>query len=224
MKVKEKINKEIESNEALSLLKGLWDNKRYRSIFWLILYFIFFFVVIMSFETNPENKPTNTTSPEDILNVSESLQNLDNYSYEIFLNDDKSLVVGSFSNNINSFTYNNKDYMIIGDNIYLEDKMTLTKVDLTTNSDLIIPLNKITIDKIEEYIKDLEPSISQDMVSYSLSVSDILKDENLDFKINFYGNNKVEKIKLDFNEYVKLKEFDYEQYILIIKIGDVANV
>ena len=39
-KTKEKIN----SNEYVILFKKMWDNKRYRSILILVIYFIFFVI------------------------------------------------------------------------------------------------------------------------------------------------------------------------------------
>ncbi|MBE6152060.1 MAG: hypothetical protein E7165_01945 [Firmicutes bacterium] len=216
MKLKEKINKEIEDNEALSLLKGLWVNKRYRSIFWLIIYFIFFFVVITSFRMDYNEQNNNLNKQDENINVSEFLQTLNNYSYEISLNGGNPLIMGNVTSNINSFTYNGDNYIIVADSVYLENETTLTKVDLTQNTDLIIPLNKITIDKIEDYIKDLEPISKDGKVSYNLNINDIFEMEEVTFVINFYGK---EKIELDFSDYAKQKDLNYEEYIITIRIG-----
>lgn len=227
MKLKEKINKELESHEAFVIMKKMWQNKRYRSIFWLILYFIFFSIIVTSLRNNYSNQtnnpaPTNPTTNVS-LNVSKSLEKLDDYSYEIILNDNQSLIVGQLKDNTNTFVYNNKNYIIVGDNIYLENKSTLTKVDLTKNSDILIPINKITLDEIEEYIKNLEFIENEDSVVYNLSLSNIFENEAVGFSITFYGKEEIEIIELNFNDYVKSKELKYDQYILTIKIGGEDN-
>lgn len=224
MKLKEKINKEIESNEGLSLLKSLWNNKRYRSLFWLILYFIFFAVIIGSLRNDYSNLEENQVPKEPdtnvSLNVNEILQNLEDYSYEILLNEEENLIVGEVKDDTNTFVYDNENYIIVGNNIYLEEELTLTKVDLLENSDLVIPIDKINIEEILEYIKDVEPVKSDDNIKYYLSMSNIFEDETINFVITFYGKESLETIELDFTDYVKYKELEYEEYVLTIKLDN----
>lgn len=223
MKLKERINKEIESNEGLSLLKSLWSNKRYRSLFWLILYFIFFTIIIVSARNDYSNLEENELPKEpDInisLNIDESLQNLRDYSYEILLNEEESLIIGEVKDNTNTFVYDNENYIIVGNNIYLENELTLTKVDLLENSDLIIPIDKIDIENILNYIKGVEPIKSGHSIKYNISMSNIFEEETISFVITFFGKDKVENVKLDFTDYVKYKGLEYEQYVLTIKLG-----
>lgn len=221
MKLKDKINKELNSNEGFVIMKKLWQNKRYRSIFWLILYFIFFFIIISSLRTSYQNSPVDPDTTNPGINASEILDKLNDYTYEITLNNDKILITGEVVDNTNTFIYNNENYIIVGNNVYLERNSNLVKVDLT--DDTIIPINKIMIDKIESYVADLIPVESQDGVKYNLSVSDIIEDEIIDFTIIFYGEEELDKIDLDFSDYIKLKGLEYEEYILTIKLGDENN-
>lgn len=224
MKLKEKINKKIEENEALSFMKGLWDNKRTRALFWLIIYFIFFFVIISSIRNSYQNQPVNPDSTvKQPLNVSEILEKIDNYSYEILLNGEQNLIVGNVEDNTNKFIYKEKNYIIVGDNVYLEDKLNLTQVDLTKEKDLFIPINKIMLDDIEKYIKEITPVKNEENIEYSLNVSNIFEGEENNFIISFYGSTNIEKIELDFTDYVKSKNEEYEKYVLTIKLGDNSN-
>lgn len=226
MKLKEKINNKIDNNEVLSVMKALWTNKRYRSVFWLILYFIFFSIIIMSLRSNYSSQPVDPEPLEPStnisLNVSEDLSKLENYNYEILLNGYR-LITGEVKDSTNTFVYNNKNYVVVGDNIYMENKSILTKIDLTKNSDLIIPVDKITIDKLENYIKDLESIKYEESIQYNVSMSNIFQEETIDFNIIFYGKNKIEIIELNFNNYIELKELKYDKYVLTIKIGDDNN-
>lgn len=224
MKLKEKINKKIDDNEALSLMKSLWQNKRYRSIFWLILYFIFFTVIITSMRSNYQNMQVDQPSePTNVsLNVEKSLQSLNDYSYELILNDNESIIVGEVSDNTNKFVYNGKNYIIVGENIYLEKGSNLIKADFTKDKNFIVSLNKIMIEEFNSYIKDLEPITDEDTVKYKLNFLDS-NNEKINFDATFYGKEKIEKLELNFNEYIKEKQLDYEEYVLTIKIGDVAN-
>lgn len=221
MKLKEKINNEINSNEGFVIMKKLWQNKRYRSVFWLILYFIFFFVIISSLRTSYQNQPVNPETTNRVINVSEILTQLDDYSYEITLNTDTVLINGKVVDNTNTFVYENENYTIVGNNIYLEQNSNLIKADLT--DDIVIPINKIMVNEIEKYIQDSTPIGSQDVATYNLSLSNMIEGETISFAINFYGEDKIEKIELDFSEYIKLKELEYEEYILTIKLGDENN-
>lgn len=219
MKLKKKIKEEINNNEGFVIMKNLWSDKRYRSIFWLILYFAFFTVIITSLRGRYQNQPV--MSNDTSLDITESLK-LDNYTYEILLNEE-SLINGKVENNTNKFTYKNKSYVIVGDNIYLEKDSDLIKTDLIQNSEIIIPINKIMLDKIGEYIKNQTPEKLDKAVKYTISLSNLLDGETTNFTMYIYGDSKIEKIDLNFNDFVQLKELKYKQYILTIRLGDEIN-
>lgn len=222
MKLKEKINKTIEENDALSFMKGLWDNKRTRSSFWLIIYFIFFFVIISSMRGAYQEQPINTDNPNSTLNISDSLAKIDDYSYEILLNN-KSLLVGNVKDNTNRFNYNEKNYIIVADSIYLEKDLNLTKVDLTKEKDLFVPINKIMLDDIEDYIEGIDSVQGEGYIQYSINASKIFEETDEKIIIKFYGKNEIDKIELDFIDYIKSENYEYENYVLTIKLGDENN-
>lgn len=217
MKLKEKINKEINSHEAFVIMKKLWQSKRYRAIFWLILYFIFFAIVLTSLRSSYQNQPE-VSNPTSNLDIVESLK-LEEYDYEILLNEE-SLIKGQVINNTNTFVYKDQNYIIVGDSVYLEKGVDLVKSDLTENSELIIPVNKIMLDKISQYVENKTPEKLEKAIKYSLNMSSLLEGETAEFTVWFYGDTTIEHIDLNFNEFVELKELEYEQYILTIKLGD----
>lgn len=227
MKLKDKIKNKVDNNEALSLIKTIYNNKRYRSLLWMGLYFIFFAIIIVSLRSNyseisntdQSNYPNNNVG----LNVEETLGKLNNYSYEILLNDEE-IITGSYKNGTNTFILDDKNYLIVADNVYLENEMTLTKVDLTETTDLIIPINKITLNKLKEYIDDIEPikenSDDVSQIKYNLRLNTILDIEDGYFELVFYGRDTIDYINIDLTDYVTTDNLEYENYILTIKLSD----
>lgn len=219
MKLKKKIKEEINSNEGFVIMRDLWNNKRYRSIFWLILYFVFFAIIITSLRGRYQNQPQ--VSNKSSLDIVESLK-LDEYTYEILLNEEP-LINGKVENNTNVFTYKDESYVIVGDNVYLEKGSDLIKTDLIKESELIVPVNKIMLDKIGNYIENKTSEKLDKGVKYTISLSNLLEEETLDFAMYVYGDSKIERIELNLNELAQLKELEYKQYILTIKLGDETN-
>lgn len=230
MKLKEKISDKLNNNETFSLIKELWGNKRYRSLFWLGLYFIFFFVIIVSSRSN-YSEPLDSQTPENnpnidiVLAVEEYMNDLDEYDYEISLNKDDILITGNVKNDTNTFTFNKKNYVIVADSIYLENGTNLIKTDLTKNSEIIIPINKITINQIKNYIRNIESTdiIKQDSiytVKYNLPLSNVLDSEEGNFNLSINYSTKLESIEIDLTDYIISKNMKYDNYILTIKILD----
>lgn len=217
MKLKEKISNELNSHEGFVILKKLWQNKRYRSIFWLLLYFIFFALIISSIRTS-YNEPTIQEPIETNLNVVETLNNMKDYSYEIFLNNDQIIITGEVINNTHKFIYKDKTYTIVGNNIYLEQNGNLIKTDLS--KELYVPIETITLDKLDDYIAQKEAIKTADCVQYNLENSDIIENETFNLGIIFYGKESIDKIEIDFSDYIKNKNLEYEQYLFTIKLGD----
>ena len=217
MKLKEKISNELNSHEGFVILKKLWQNKRYRSIFWLLLYFIFFAVIISSIRTSYNESPVKEPIATN-LNVVEVLNSMNEYSYEIFLNKEQSIITGEVKDNTHTFTYQNKTYTIVANNIYLEQNGNLIKVDLS--KELHIPIEAIALDKLDDYIVDKDSIKTTDSVQYNLENISNNGDEPFNLGIIFYGKDTIEKIEIDFSDYVKNKNLDYEQYLFTIKLGD----
>lgn len=224
MKLKEK----IKNNDAFILIKSLWDNKRSRSILWLGLYFIFFFVIITSLRNDYNSYKEQSPSLESYADtVLTEIGTLEQYSYELLLNGEN-IINGKIKNNSNTFVYNGKDYIIVGDNVYLEKNSDLIKVDLTIIEEMIIPLNKIIINNIKQYIKDLVPieAVAKDdilEIKYEVSLNKILDLSEGTFNMIFYKKDNIEKIEIDLSDYAVRNNLNYDKYIIEIKLGEVEK-
>lgn len=212
-KTKEKIN----SNEYVSFTKKLWANKRYRSLLILLLYFIFFFIVITGLRSSYQE--VESIEEENKLSVKETIDNqyqqLENYSYEILLNDEV-VIDGLLSDGINNFTYNNQKFSIILDNVYLNKNEDLKKVELEQYNKLLIPIDSVLINNILDKIITLEPVDSNEGYSaiYEIPYSYFDIDDDGVLEVNVTGNKRIEEIIFDLTEYAE------EEYKITIRIGE----
>lgn len=218
--------KKINENEYILFIKKLWNNKRYRSLLVLGLYFIFFFIIIIGLRSNYrsiEDTESNNTSFSFEM-IKESYNNLRDYSYEIFVNDE-SLINGKLENGINNFTYVNEQYTIINNTLYKSKNDDLKKVNIKDDEIVLSIIDKIMLNNLVDYI-------------YNLNQNGIINDNSfkLDFEIpsNYFGleiekiinvsilgesKNKIDKVIVDLSNYKN------ENYVITMKVGsiDVSN-
>ena len=213
-KTKEKINQ----NEYI---ENMWENKKYRSLLILIMYFIFFFIIITGLRSTYQDSDINDkgNSSFSFESIKEEYNNLTNYSYEIFVNKE-SIIVGNLDNSLNNFTYDNENYTIINNVMYKEKDDILEKVDLP-NDDLILSnFNKIMLDDLVDYISNLNKSgvINEDSfeLDFDVPYTYFSIDKQGYFKVNILGNTitRIDKVTID------LSEFKEEKYILTVEIGE----
>jgi len=215
-KIKEKINQ----NEYIIFVKKMWGNKKYRSLFVLALYFIFFFILIVglksSYQNIDNNKVDNFISFDEI---KKEYNNSTEYSYELFVNEE-SLIIGNLENGINSFIYNDNHYKIINNNIYKEENDNLNKVNLNKEDIILSMVDKIMLENLVDYVSVLEKNdvINNNYFSldYEIPNSYFLLDKEGIAKVNISSEmqNKINKITIDLTNYKK------EEYIIKILIGD----
>lgn len=213
-KTKEKINQ----NQYIAFIKKMWANKKYRSLLILILYFIFFFIVITGLRTAyQDNDTTNNYFSFD--KVKAEYNNLTNYSYEFFVNEE-SIIVGNLDNNINNFIYNNKNYTIINDVMYEEDEDSLKKVDLTDENLIFAMFDKLMLDDLVSHISTLNKSgvINENSFELDFEVSNtyFLTEEEGLVKVNILGNtmNKIDEVVVD------LTSEKNEEFVIKMKVSD----
>lgn len=217
-----KTREKISQNENFILMKKLWDNKRYRSLLILGLYFVFFFVVISAlrngYQAN-ENMDNNKTNNNFVSaeTIKEHYNNLKDFSYRVLLNNEL-LIEGNVKDSINNFSYKKQEYTIILDNIYEKDDEDLKKIESLDSEELIIPINKIMINNIINYVMDIE--ITKELnndgyeVYYDIPLSYFLIDEDGFAKVCVSGHEQIEKVTIDLTDYKK------EIYSISIIIGD----
>lgn len=214
-KTREKIN----NNKYIVFIKKLWANKKYRSLLILALYFIFFFIIISGLRSSYQNADNldkeNSVSVKEMINT--QYKELDNYSYEVILNN-QTVIIGSLDSEINNFIYNDQNFTVILDNVYLNKNDDLKKVELEEYNEMLVPINSLFVSNIMDYIVTLEPVSEEDTDRYNAiyeipySYFSIESDDVV--QINIKGSDKIEEISFDLTEYFK------EEYKIIYKIGD----
>jgi hypothetical protein len=200
-KTKEKIN----SNEYVILFKKMWDNKRYRSILILVIYFIFFGIIIGVTRENYKNTEINDSGDSSkqptIIEKKNNWNNYEkNYQYIITLNDEKIADV-KVDDGIINLNVNNKDYIVINNVIYQNKNDDLKKVKEIPNLKISLPITKLNIRQIMNYLKDLEASnYTENAIKYQISSSYFIDNTEENIDVEVYGYDNLEKIVINYQE------------------------
>lgn len=164
-------------SDFIEIVKTIWKSDRYRSLVILGIYFIFFATIIIIAKTaTPSN-----SKPVEHVNLIDKFKNMDEYSFEIKINDD--LIDGEFSYSYIKFNYNNMTYeysnnILVPNNFKYEE--VLDYINTKTIYDLI--LDKEIYSKIE---------YSDNSSSRTYKVDDTY--------ITLYENNEIYKIDVKIN-------------------------
>ncbi len=200
-KTKEKIN----SNEYVILFKKMWDNKRYRSILILVIYFIFFGIIIGVTRENYKNTEINDSGDSSkqptIIEKKNNWNNYEkNYQYIITLNDEKIADV-KVDDGIINLNVNNKEYIVINNVIYQNKNDDLKKVKEIPNLKISLPITKLNIREIMNYLKDLEASnYTENAIKYQISSSYFIDNTEENIDVEVYGYDNLEKIVINYQE------------------------
>ncbi len=209
-KTKEKIN----NNEYIVLFKKMWSNKRYRSLLILFLYFIFFGIIIGSVRSNYKNMDNvPEDNPKKEVTVVEKMSSWDNYNgdynYSILLND-LDVATCNIKDGIVNLTVNNKNYTIINNNIYLNRNDDLKKVNKITELKVSIPVTKLNVKNIMDYLHNLEiDSYQENNVNYYVPTSYFIDGVEDNILVKVIGDTKLEEIIIN-----------YPEEKITLKIGD----
>lgn len=209
-KTKEKIN----SNEYVIFFKKMWDNKRYRSILILVIYFIFFGIIIGVTRENYKNMDSvsNEDRKEEIT-VVEKMASWDNYNddyeYNILVND-LDAATCNVKDGIVNLTVNNENYTIINNNIYLNKNDDLKKVNKITELKISISVTKLNVKNIMDYLRSLEiDSYQENTINYYVPASYFVDEEEDNILVEVIGDTKLEEMIIN-----------YPEEKIVLKIGD----
>lgn len=200
-KTKEKIN----SNEYVILFKKMWDNKRYRSILILVIYFIFFGIIIGVTRENYKNTEINDSGDSSkqptIIEKKNNWNNYEkNYQYIITLNDEKIADV-KVDDGIINLNVNNKEYIVINNVIYQNKNDDLKKVKEIPNLKISLPITKLNIREIMNYLKNLEASnYTENAIKYQISSSYFIDNTEENIDVEVYGYDNLERIVINYQE------------------------
>lgn len=200
-KTKEKVN----NNEYFILFKKLWANKRYRSLLILFLYFIFFGLIIGSARSNYKNMDngSNEDKKEEITVVEKmaSWNNYnDDYEYKILV-DEKEKATCNIKNGIVNLIIDDKDYTIINNNIYLNKNDDLKKINKIDGLDISIPITKLNVKDIMNYLLNLEfDSYNDNYINYYIPSSYFIDGEDGNILVKIIGDTNLEEITINYQE------------------------
>lgn len=205
-KTKEKIN----NNEYVIIFKKLWDNKRYRSILILVIYFIFFGIIIGT--TKSYYKDIDTTTDKSIkeTTITEKMKEWDNfendYHYKI-LSNEKEILDVFIKDGIVNLTLDEKNYTIINNNIYLNKNDDLKKINKIDGLNISLPITKLNLKNIMDYLRTLEiDSYEENIIYYYVPTSYFIDDSEDSVLVEVIGDTKLEEIIINYqDEKISLK-------------------
>ena len=216
--MKKKLNDETDSN-SLVFIKKIWGNKRYRSILFLGLYFVFFFIIITNLKEGYNNNQKQIDNKENIVIgdiLRKQYNELGRYNYIISINNDE-IITGSIDDSYNEFSYNNHDYMIIFNDIYLKNDDDLKKININRNSKVKVPIESLMPDKIISYVINQEPTYEGGKeiykIIYSIPGTYFGIDDEYEFDVTINGDSKIREVELDLTGYVN------EDYVIKIEMN-----
>lgn len=207
------LKKKINENENVIKIKEIWVNKKYRSLIMLGIYFIFFVFLGIAFRTTPTNNLEGEYTHDISVLLSEFEDYLNNdYQYKLVINN-TNILIFNIKNGVNSFVYQNEDYMIINNSIYRSEGNNLVLVEQFLNTS--ISLEYLTLDNILSNIKNVEPIYDNELNNgfetlYNVELNNLVTVEECDDKV---------QIKLNGDD-GQIEEFEI-QYLLdsyVIKI------
>lgn len=218
------MNDKSKLNKYFQALKKMWNNKKYRSLFILFLYVIFFTIIFILLFLGKENVEINYESKD-------SFENYDTYEFSVKININESIydISGKRYNDQYQFNYNGQIY----DMNFFEIKNS----DLDKN---IINSFEYTPDFISNLVKNSklisEKKVIEDgriIKEYSLELDNYLL--QIDYNLTNYDNNdaivivvdeiddQVIKVELDLTNFYKYIDNVYQKYKIEINYSDLDN-
>ncbi len=205
--------------------KQLWGDKRYRSIFILLLYLIFFIILFTFLNLN---KSVIDTNYKEAINF----ENYDTYEFSA------NISINGFVYDIQGKRYKNKYNVIYSEqqfNLSFED---ILASDFDTN---IINLFRYTPDLINNMLENStlvsEKKIIADntiVKEYSLDIEKYL--QILDYSLLSYDLNdkivitvseldkEITRVQLNLSDFYKNLEEAYQDYVITINYSNINNV
>ena len=96
---------------------------------------------------------------------------------------------------------NNKEYIVINNVIYQNKNDDLKKVKEIPNLKISLPITKLNIREIMNYLKDLEASnYTENAIKYQISSSYFIDNTEENIDVEVYGYDNLEKIVINYQE------------------------
>lgn len=217
-------NEESKIKIYVKKFKQLWKNKRYRSLFILLIYFIFFMILFAILDFSSDNVNLNN---EKVF----SFKDYEVYDFNIQL--DINTVVYNFNGKRNQdqyeFTYDNQSFNMnynelrqsnLDINIINSFEFTPMLINNMLENSLFLSEKKIvaTNEIVKEYSLDLSKYLQ--ILDYNLDIYN--HDDTIIITMTSL-NNQVTSITLDLTGFYKNLEEAYQEYKITINYSNLNN-
>lgn len=178
-----------------SLIKLIKSNKRYRALFTLGLYFIFFAFVIASFSSNNYQTPS-TALEEEAIDILEQYKSLSNYDFEY------------------QITYSEKDEFLTYN---FNGKSINETIEFSDENNRYLIKNDLLYQIIEDTKEEIDNKIIVASMGFTPSyLYDIIKRSNLESRTENYNDKRLTKqYVINLQELVGLEVHDQIKMLIL---------
>lgn len=179
----------------ISLIKLIKSNKRYRALFTLGLYFIFFAFVIASFSSNNYQTPS-TALEEEAIDILEQYKSLSNYDFEY------------------QITYSEKDEFLTYN---FNGKSINETIEFSDENNQYLIKNDLLYQIIEDTKEEIDNKIIVASMGFTPSyLYDIIKRSNLESRTENYNDKRLTKqYVINLQELVGLEVHDQIKMLIL---------
>lgn len=218
-------NEESKLKVYFRKFKQLWGDKRYRSIFILLLYFLFFIILFAFLNLNKNVVDTNYKKTINF----ESYDAYD-FSAKISINGYIYDIQGKRYKNKYDFIYGEQQFNLSFEEILQSDfdsniinlfRYTPDLINNMLENSILVSEKKIIADNtiVKEYSLDIEKYLQildYSLLSYNLNDQIVITVSELD--------KQITKVELNLSSFYKNIEEDYQEYIITINYSNINNV
>lgn len=218
-------NEESKLKVYFRKFKQLWGDKRYRSIFILLLYFLFFIILFAFLNLNKNVVDTNYKKTINF----ESYDAYD-FSAKISINGYIYDIQGKRYKNKYDFIYGEQQFNLSFEEILQSEfdsniinlfRYTPDLINNMLENSILISEKKIIADNtiVKEYSLDIEKYLQildYSLLSYNLNDQIVITVSELD--------KQITKVELNLSSFYKNIEEAYQEYIITINYSNINNV
>lgn len=195
-----------------------------KSLSLLIIYLIFFiFVFIYINSHNQVNEELENNNQKDNVEINGEIVNSYEYSYDITINNQVINIDGIYYEDKQTFNFDNTDYYIKDNKIYLDNDNSQENLDY--------PLNKLNYNDISNFLSNYEYESKTEYkdnkikYEYIIDNQEIAKYFNQEITNNgntsviIYENNYIYQVDIDLSNY-----YNVDKYTITINYNNINSI